>query len=66
MPEPENRFLWTAYAALRTSRGGLGGPIPFSEIATYCDWLGLTCPVQRGRLARVVAAMDRAEGDFNG
>lgn len=66
MPDPENLFFWSAYGSLRGSRGGMGGPIPFSEIAEYCGWLGLTCPVQRHRLARMVSALDRAEGGVNG
>lgn len=59
-PQPESVFLWQAYSHLRGSRG-MGGAIPFSEIAGYCDWAGITCPVQRGRLAYVVIAMDNAE-----
>jgi hypothetical protein len=59
-PNPENVFFWQAYWHLRGSRG-MSGAIPFSEIKAYCDWAGITCPVQRGRLAQVVIALDNAE-----
>lgn len=61
--EPESWLYWQAYHYLRGSRQqGMGvGPIPFSEIAAYSDWLGLICPVERGRLLRMVTAMDNAE-----
>lgn len=61
--EPANMFYWRAYMHLRGSRQqGMGiGQIPFSEISAYSDWLGLTCPVDRGRLVRMIMAMDAAE-----
>jgi hypothetical protein len=59
-PSPDNLFIWQAYGHLRGSRG-INGAILFSEIAAYCDWAGVTCPVQRGRLAQVVIALDNAE-----
>lgn len=58
--QPENLFFWTAFQQLRGSRG-INGPIPFSEIAAYADFIGLECPVMRGRLARIVTALDIAE-----
>lgn len=60
--EPESWFFWQAYHHLRGARG-LAGSIPFSEIAAYCEWVGLTCPVMRWRLARIVTALDNAEGE---
>lgn len=33
-------------------------PIPFSEIVTYSEWLGITCPVEKARLIKVVMTMD--------
>ena len=59
-PVPENQFMWQAFHYLRGSRG-MSGAIPFSEITGYCDWAGVTCPVQRGRVAAVVIALDNAE-----
>ena len=58
--EPENWFLWQAYHHLRGSRN-MNGSISFSEIKGYCEWAGVTCPIQRGRLASVVIALDNAE-----
>lgn len=52
--------MWQAFHHLRGSRN-FNGAIPFSEITNYCDWAGVTCPVQRGRLATVVIALDNAE-----
>lgn len=65
---PDNLFMWSAYNALRGSRqiGMAVGPIPFTEIAAYCAWLGMTCPVQKQRLVRMVGALDRAERDYLG
>jgi hypothetical protein len=59
-PVPENTFFWQAFNHLRGSRGA-SGAIPFSEISAYCDWAGVSCPVQRTRLANVVIALDNAE-----
>ena len=52
--------MWQAFHHLRGSRG-VNGSIPFSEIAKYSDWAGLTCPVQKQRLANIVIALDNAE-----
>ncbi|WP_108482258.1 phage tail assembly chaperone [Oceaniglobus ichthyenteri] len=62
--EPCNWLYWQAFHHLRGSRQqGMGlGPIPFSEIMAYADsYLGITCPVDRGRLVRMIMAMDNAE-----
>lgn len=67
MPEPENLFFWQAYMELRVSRNvGFGfGAIPFSEIMTYADHCGITCPVQRARLVSMIGAMDAAEREVH-
>lgn len=52
--------MWQAFHHLRGSRN-MGGAIPFSEINGYADWAGITCPIQRGRLAAVVIALDNSE-----
>ena len=57
---PNNWFMWQAYHHLRASRNERGA-IPFSEISAYCDWAGLTCHVQRTRLANIVIALDNSE-----
>lgn len=59
--EPGHWFYWQAYMHLRGARG-MAGAIPFSEIAAYADWVGIECPVSRNRLARIVMALDTAEG----
>lgn len=62
--EPENLLYWNAFTHLRGSRqqGMAVGSIPLSEIMAYADGiLGLTCPVDRARLVRMVGAMDDAE-----
>ena len=66
--EPESWFYWQAFHHLRGSRAqGLeAGAIPFSEIAAYSEWLGLTCPVEKFRLARLVIDLDNAERSMNG
>ena len=63
MPEPASWFFWQAYHHLRGSRRlGMGpGGIPFSEIMEYAENCGLTCPVHRNRLVRMVTDMDNAE-----
>lgn len=68
MPDPKNVFFWQAYATLRASRStGMGvGAIPFSEIMAYADHCGMTCPVQRQRLVRIIGAMDAVERDQHG
>ncbi len=60
---PESWFYWQAFHYLRGSGQTPYGrrPIPFSEIAAYADWQGMTCPVEKARLARVIIAMDNAE-----
>ena len=58
--DPENLFFWAAFNQLRGSRG-INGPIPFSEIAAYADYIGLECPVMRGRFAKIITALDIAE-----
>ena len=63
--EPESMFLWQAFHHLRGSRG-FGGAIMFSEIAAYCDWVGLTCPVQKARLVKMMIGMDNAERAAHG
>jgi len=42
------------------------GPIPLAAIAGYSKWLGQTCPVEKGRLVRVVMALDNVEREFMG
>ena len=38
------------------------GSIPISEIMAYADGiLGITCPVDRARLVRMIGVMDDAE-----
>lgn len=61
--EPESFFYWQAYHHLRQSRPvALGdGPIPFSEITAYCEWSGITCPVQKSILAKVIIALGDVE-----
>lgn len=39
-------------------------PIPFSEIVTYSEWLGITCPVEKARLVRVVLTMDNKDREL--
>lgn len=60
---PENVWAWSAFQALRGSRsyGMTIGPIAFSEVASYCDFIGLSDMVQRQRLARFVMALDSEE-----
>lgn len=60
---PENVWAWSAFQALRGSRrfGMSVGPVPMSEIAEYCDFIGLCDTVQRQRLARFVMTLDREE-----
>lgn len=63
--DPDNLLAWQAYADLRMSRpAGFGlSPIPVSEVASYCDLIGLTDAAQRARLLRFILAMDRSERD---
>jgi hypothetical protein len=63
--EPGSWFYWQAFHHLRGSRHD-GGAIPFAAMATYSDWLGQTCPVERGRLVRMVMRLDNAEREHNG
>jgi hypothetical protein len=68
-PTIRNGLAWSAFQALRGSRQfGFGGasPIPFSEIVAYCAHAGVTCPIQRQRLARFVQALDNAEREAYG
>lgn len=62
-PDPVSLWVLGAYQLLRASRtiGMTIGPIPLSEVAAYCDFAGIGCPIQRTRLARFVMALDRAE-----
>lgn len=49
---------------LRRSRQvGLNGIgfIPFSEIKSYSEWLGLDCPVEKNRFLQMMVAMDATE-----
>lgn len=66
--DPESLFLWQAYHHLRGSRSiGFGvSPIPFSEMAAYCDWAGLTCPIERAFLVRAMTELDNAERAHHG
>jgi len=66
--DPESWFLWQAFYHLRGSRpiGLATGPIPFAAISNYSEWLGQTCPVEKGRLVRVVMALDNVEREFMG
>jgi len=66
--EPESWFFWQAYHHLRSSRPmGFGvGSIPFSEISSYSDWIGQTCPVAKSRLVKMVVALDNVEREFLG
>tara|TARA_Y100000588_G_C13681521_1_gene680556 strand:+ start:261 stop:551 length:291 start_codon:yes stop_codon:yes gene_type:complete len=62
--EPENLLYWNAFTHLRGSRqqGMAVGSIPISEIMAYADGiLGITCPVDRARLVRMIGVMDDAE-----
>ncbi|QDP65861.1 MAG: hypothetical protein Unbinned7865contig1001_60 [Prokaryotic dsDNA virus sp.] len=62
--EPENAFYWQAFHMLRGSRsvGGMGiGAIPLDAILGYADLAGMTCPVEKTRLARIMIMMDNAE-----
>jgi hypothetical protein len=62
--EPENLLYWNAFINLRGSRqqGMSAGSIPLSEIMAYADGiLGMTCPVDRARLVRMIGIMDEAE-----
>ena len=60
---PQNAWAWSAFQALRGSRqyGMSVGPVPISEIASYCDFVGLNDTVSKQRLARFVMALDQAE-----
>lgn len=66
--EPEHLFFWGAYQKLRRSRHiGFGlSYIPFSEVAKFCDWAGIICPVQKERLARIISALDTVELEYGG
>lgn len=66
--EPESWAYWQAFHHLRGSRsvGMALGPIPFAAISNYSDWLGMTCPVDRARLVKIVMALDNVEREFLG
>lgn len=68
MVEPESLHLWQAFHYLRGARPtGFGvGPVPFSEMATYCDWAGVACPIDRAFLVRVVTVLDNLEREHHG
>ena len=68
-PLPQNMTAWQAFQMLRGSRQmGLGGvsPIPFSEIMSYCDHIGIDDAIERQRLARFVMALDATEREEYG
>lgn len=68
-PVPQDITAWQAFQMLRGSRQiGFGGvsPIPFSEIMSYCDHVGIDNAVERQRLARLVMALDATEREHYG
>jgi len=61
---PSSWFYWQAFHHLRGSRQE--GVIPFLAISNYSEWLGQTCPIEKGQLVKMVMAMDNAERDHHG
>ena len=62
--EPENSFYWHGFHMLRGSRSAGTGAIPLSAILGYADFAGITCPVGKTRLARMMIRMDNAEREL--
>lgn len=62
--EPENAFYWLAFHMLRGERTAGTGAIPLTAILGYADFAGITCPVGKTRLARMMIRMDNAEREL--
>ena len=60
--DPALSFFWEAFVSLSPSRamGMSVGAIPLSEIIAFCHMAAVDGPHERGVLARMVGAMDRA------
>lgn len=50
-------IFWEAFFALTTCRGGMGGPIPWTAIQSYCNEMGFEGEL-RERVFHHVRAMD--------
>lgn len=57
---PEGRDLWNAYNSLSGSRriGLSAGPIPVSEVLSYCELVGIADLDERELLLTVVQTLD--------